>query len=304
MKQSSDTVVMVRPHHFASNPETVADNAFQSLVAEGTDVAKKAYAEVTGAAEILANKGVTVHLFEDKGTETPDSVFPNNWFSTHSSGELVLYPMYCNNRRKERRSDIIDFLQQQYGYNKLLDLSELEREDLFLEGTGSIVFDHTNKLAYAARSNRMDETALQQLCKQIDYQPIVFDATSQDGQPVYHTNVLMAVGTDFVMASVEMIRNEQQRRMLINTVEQSGKTLIALSEQEIENFVGNTLELEAEGQKLLAISDTGYRSLTVDNRQQLERFVELVPIAVPTLELGGGSIRCMLAQVFPPLNRI
>ncbi|RUO73584.1 citrulline utilization hydrolase CtlX [Idiomarina seosinensis] len=304
MKQSSDTVVMVRPHHFASNPETVADNAFQSLAAEGTDVAKKAYAEVTGAAEILANKGVTVHLFEDRGTETPDSVFPNNWFSTHSSGELVLYPMYCNNRRKERRSDIIDFLQQKYGYNKRVDLSELEREDLFLEGTGSIVFDHTNKLAYAARSNRMDETALQQLCKQIDYQPIVFDATSQDGQPVYHTNVLMAVGTDFVMASVEMIRNEQQRRMLINTVEQSGKTLIALSEQEIENFVGNTLELEAEGQKLLAISDTGYRSLTVDNRQQLERFVELVPIAVPTLELGGGSIRCMLAQVFPPLNRI
>ncbi|MGM0526051.1 MAG: citrulline utilization hydrolase CtlX [Pseudomonadota bacterium] len=304
MKQSSDTVVMVRPHHFASNPETVADNAFQSLAAEGTDVAKKAYEEVTRAAEILANKGVSVHLFEDKGTETPDSVFPNNWFSTHSSGELVLYPMYCNNRRKERRSDIIDFLQQKYGYNKLVDLKELERQDLFLEGTGSIVFDHLNKLAYAARSNRMDETALQQLCKQIAYQPIVFDASSQDGQPVYHTNVLMAVATDFVMASVEMIRNEQQRQMFINTVEQSGKTLIALSEQEIENFAGNTLELEAEGQKLLAISDTGYRSLTTENKRQLERFVELMPVAVPTLELGGGSIRCMLAQVFPRLDSI
>ncbi|MGM0907191.1 MAG: citrulline utilization hydrolase CtlX [Pseudomonadota bacterium] len=298
MSQSSDTVVMVRPHHFASNPETMADNAFQSIAQQGVNIAQAAYDEVTKAVDLLQSKGVKVHLFEDSSTETPDSVFPNNWFSTHNAGELVLYPMYCNNRRKERRSDIIEFLQETYGYDKTIDLSALERKAVFLEGTGSVVFDHDNQLAYGARSKRMDENALEQLCKQLDYQPIAFDATSSDGKPVYHTNVLMAVGSDFVMASVDMIRNKEEQQTFVRSVKNSGKTLVPLTEYQISNFAGNVLELDVNGSKLLAISETAYRSLTIEQTRQLEQWVELLPIAVPTIELGGGSIRCMLAQVF------
>ncbi|MCA1766688.1 MAG: amidinotransferase [Idiomarina sp.] len=298
MNQSCDTVVMVRPHHFASNPETMADNAFQSIAQQGVNVAQAAYNEVTKAAEQLENKGVKVHLFEDTGTETPDSVFPNNWFSTHSTGELVLYPMYCNNRRKERRADIIEFLQKTYGYNKTLDFSSLEQSGIFLEGTGSVVFDHSGKLAYGARSKRMNEKALKQLCEQLGYEPLAFDATSSDGKPVYHTNVLMAVGSDFVMASIGMIRNAEQQQQFIHSVKNSGKALVELTEQQISHFAGNTLELDVSGHKLLAVSETAFRSLATDQIQQLEQWVELLPIAVPTIELGGGSIRCMLAQIF------
>jgi hypothetical protein len=298
MSQSSDTVVMVRPHHFASNPETMGDNAFQSIAQRGVNVAQAAYDEVTNAVAKLQSKGVKVHLFEDTGTETPDSVFPNNWFSTHRTGELVLYPMYCNNRRKERRADIIEFLQETYGHDKTLDLSELERKEVFLEGTGSVVFDHDNQLAYGARSKRMDENALKQLCKELGYQPIAFDATSSDGKPVYHTNVLMAVGGDFVMASVDMIRNKEEQQTFVGSVKSSGKALVSLTEQQISKFAGNMLELEVKGRKLLAMSETARRSLTTEQVRQLEQWVELLPIAVPTIELGGGSVRCMLAQVF------
>ncbi|MDV6316596.1 citrulline utilization hydrolase CtlX [Idiomarina sp. HP20-50] len=299
MSQSSNTVVMVRPHYFASNPETMADNAFQSVAQQGVNVAKAAYDEVTKAAEVLQSKGVKVHLFDDEGTETPDSVFPNNWFSTHRTGELVLYPMYCSSRRKERRTDIIEFLRTEYGYEKTLDLSSLEQRHVFLEGTGSVVFDHNHKVAYAARSKRMDEGALSQLCERLGYEPIVFDATSGDGKPVYHTNVLMAVGSDFVMASLDMIRNPEQKQRVIRSVEACDKALVPLTEQQINHFAGNTLELDANGRKILAISETAYRSLNTDQVQQLKQWVELLPIAVPTIELGGGSIRCMLAQIFP-----
>lgn len=301
MSQSSNIVVMVRPHHFASNPETMGDNAFQSLAKDGVNVAEAAYNEVTEAVSKLREYGVQVHLFEDETTETPDSVFPNNWFSTHASGELVLYPMYCESRRKERRPDIIEFLRNEYGYQQLIDLSPQENDGAFLEGTGSIVFDHEHKLAYAARSKRMHESALKALCLKLNYEPVAFDATSRDGKPVYHTNVLMAVGSEFVMASAEMIRDDKERRRFMDTVAANGKELVQLTENQIEHFAGNTLELEADGRKLLVISETAYKALSADQIQKLEKWVTLVPIKVPTIELGGGSIRCMLAQIFSPV---
>lgn len=298
MSQSSDTVVMVRPHHFASNPETMGDNAFQSLAKDGVNIAEAAYNEVSEAVRKLREHGVQVHLFEDETTAMPDSVFPNNWFSTHASGELVLYPMYCENRRKERRPDIIEFLRSQSGYHELIDFSAQENDGVFLEGTGSIVFDHEHKLAYAARSKRMHESALKALCQKLGYEPVAFDATNRDGKPVYHTNVLMTVGSDFVMASVEMIRDDNERRRFVDTVAGSRKALVELTEEQIEHFAGNTLELAVDGSKLLAISSTAYNTLSADQVQVLEQWVTLVPISVPTIELGGGSIRCMLAQVF------
>ncbi|WP_290569706.1 citrulline utilization hydrolase CtlX [Idiomarina sp.] len=298
MKQSSDTVVMVRPHHFTSNPETLADNTFQS-VSQANDVAQKAYDEVTEAANTLRQQGVTVHLFEDETTQTPDSVFPNNWLTTHASGELVLYPMFSNNRRKERRADIIEFLQGHYNYSTTLDFSGLEQKEQFLEGTGAIVFDHQAKLAYAARSKRMHEAALNSLCERLGYEPVVFDASNSAGTPVYHTNVIMAVGTEFVMVALDMIE-EKARQRVITAIQHSGKVLIELSETQIAQFAGNTLELDTKNGKLLALSTTAFEALTEEQKIHLAQWVKLVPMSVPTIELGGGSIRCMLAQVFKP----
>jgi len=298
MKQSSDTVVMVRPHHFTSNPETLADNTFQS-VSQANDVAQKAYDEVTEAANTLRQQGITVHLFEDETTQTPDSVFPNNWLTTHASGELVLYPMFSNNRRKERRADIIEFLQGHYNYSTTLDLSGLEQKEQFLEGTGAIVFDHQAKLAYVARSKRMHEAALNSLCERLGYEPVVFDASNSAGTPVYHTNVIMAVGTEFVMMALDMIE-EKARQRVITAIQQSGKALIELSETQIAQFAGNTLELDSKKGKLLALSATAFAALTEEQKIHLAQWVKLVPMPVPTIELGGGSIRCMLAQVFKP----
>ncbi|AVJ57422.1 amidinotransferase [Idiomarina sp. OT37-5b] len=289
---------MVRPHHFRSNPETLADNTFQS-VSQANDVAQKAYDEVTDVANTLREQGITVHLFEDETTYTPDSVFPNNWFSTHASGELVLYPMFSNNRRKERRADIIEFLQSHYKYSTTLDLSGLEQKEQFLEGTGAIVFDHQAKLAYAARSKRMHEAALNSLCERLGYQPVVFDASNSAGTPVYHTNVIMAVGTEFVMVALDMIE-EKARQRVITAIQHSGKALIDLSETQIAQFAGNTLELDSKNGKLLALSTTAVEALTNEQKIHLAQWVKLVPMPVPTIELGGGSIRCMLAQVFKP----
>ncbi|MBL4741582.1 MAG: amidinotransferase [Idiomarina sp.] len=289
---------MVRPHHFTSNPETLADNTFQS-VSQANDVAQKAYDEVTEAANTLRQQGVTVHLFEDETTQTPDSVFPNNWLTTHASGELVLYPMFSNNRRKERRADIIEFLQGHYNYSTTLDLSGLEQKEQFLEGTGAIVFDHQAKLAYVARSKRMHEAALNSLCERLGYEPVVFDASNSAGAPVYHTNVIMAVGTEFVMVALDMIE-EKARQRVITAIQHSGKALIELSETQIAQFAGNTLELDSKKGKLLALSTTAFEALTNEQKIHLEQWVKLVPMPVSTIELGGGSIRCMLAQVFKP----
>lgn len=300
MSQSSDTVLMVRPHHFTSNPETLTDNAFQS-VSSDVALSKKAFDEVTGVAETLRQHGVTVHVFDDTDTTTPDSVFPNNWFSTHASGALVLYPMFSNNRRQERRADIINFLQHTYNYQQLIDLTDLEQTGVFLEGTGAIVFDHMSKLAYACCSQRMCEDALATLCQRLHYTPVVFNANSRAGVPVYHTNVMMAVGTEFVMAAVEMIETESQRKEFINCVENSGKTLIELTERQVSQFAGNTLELDSPNGKLLAISETAYHALTAAQIEQLQHWVTLLPMAIPTIEVGGGSVRCMLAQVFAPV---
>lgn len=300
MRQSSSTVVMVRPHHFASNPETMGDNAFQSAGEDTQSVAEAAYNEVTQVVEQLRAEGVTVHLFEDEGTQTPDSVFLNNWFTTHETGALILYPMYCNNRRKERREDIIEFLRSTYGYTHTLDFSAYESQNLYLEGTGSIVFDHEHKLAYAARSKRMNESLLNTLCERMGYTPVAFDATGSDGTLVYHTNVLMAVGSGYVLCAVDMIRDSDEREAFERAVAGSGKTLITLSEQQISAFAGNTLELMSERGKLLAISRTAYDALTEQQREQLQQWVTLLPLNVSTIELGGGSIRCMLAQVFQP----
>ena len=296
--QAPTAVVMIRPHHFAPNEQTRQDNSFQSIAPfDHNLVATQAYEQVTTMAKTLESHGVTVHLFEDATDRTPDSVFPNNWFSTHLGGQIAIYPMYAPNRRNERRSDIIDLLKAQYRVQDVIDYSGLEYDNIFLEGTGAMVLDHVERVAYAARSNRTDSHVLERFCTQFNIEPMVFDAKDEQGTDIYHTNVLMCIGSDFVMAGFDMMTDQVRKNQIIQRFESAGKKIISLSQQQISAFCGNAIELQGDKQRLLALSKTAFNALTKQQITQLEISVTLLPLDVSALELAGGSVRCMLAGV-------
>lgn len=298
--QAPSTVVMVRPHHFVSNPQTAGDNAFQQSPDSPSDIAQLAFQQVTSAAEIIKSKGIDVLLFEDEGTLTPDSVFPNNWFSTHANGTLCIYAMYPENRRLERRNDIIEQIKSEYMVSQVIDYSPYEKQALFLEGTGAMVLDHVDQIAYAVRSHRCSEVVFEQFCHQVNYTPILFDAADEHGTPVYHTNVLMCVGSDYVLIGDEMIRDTEQRGRVLNSLTASGKTIISLTEAQINQFAGNALELQGTDRRYLAISQTAFGALTETQKELISDSVTLLPLDVSALEYAGGSIRCMLAGIHLP----
>ncbi len=297
--QAPSSVVMIRPHQFWPNRETSSDNAFQQS-AEGLApdaVARAAYDEVTQAAEDLRAAGVRVHVFEDEGDQTPDSVFPNNWFSTHPGGHVAIYPMFAKSRRAERRADIIEMLKRDYRVQEVVDYSGLEQDGLFLEGTGSMVLDHLDRVAYAVKSNRLDPIALERFCAQFGYEPMVFEATDTWGTPVYHTNVLMCIATDFVMICEDMIDDAARRAEVIARFSESGRRVIALKSEQIAEFAGNALEVQGAGGRLLVLSARAETALTAPQRALIEASVQTVPLAVPTIEMAGGSVRCMIAGI-------
>lgn len=302
LEQSPRAVIMVRPHHFTPNPQTAADNSFQQTATENsaeisTSIKEKAYLQVTQAANILRHHGVRVHLFEDTSTVTPDSVFPNNWFTTHPNGQVGLFPMYCDNRRKERKPEIIELLKDQYQVDKISDYTDYEQLDIFLEGTGSMVLDNVNRIAYGVKSKRMDETLLAQFCRDFSYQAIAFDASDDNGTAIYHTNVLMCIGSQFAMIGLSLIQDQNEREHVRYTLKNNGKEVVELSFAQIQKFAGNALELKTEKGIILAISQTAFDALTDQQISVISKYVEIVPIDVSTLELAGGSIRCMLAGV-------
>lgn len=291
---------MVRPHRFAPNPETAADNAFQRPAEQKTAqaVADAAYREVTNAAERLEAEGVRVHLFEDLGErDTPDSVFPNNWFSTHPGGHIAIYPMASPSRRRERRADVIELLKTDYRVQDVIDYSGLEPDGLFLEGTGAMVFDHLARVAYTARSNRADPVALERFCTHFNFEPMVFDTADTAGQPIYHTNVLMCVATAFALVGFELMTDARRADEVRARLAESGREVIALSAAQIADFAGNAIELSGRDGRLLALSQRAFDSLTAAQKAVIERTARLVPLAVPTIELAGGSVRCMIAGV-------
>ncbi|MGQ9365730.1 citrulline utilization hydrolase CtlX [Azospirillum sp. ST 5-10] len=297
--QAPASVIMIRPHHFVPNPETAADNAFQTKapVARSRDIAEAAFAEVTGMAETLARAGVTVHLFEDAGRETPDSVFPNNWISTHAGGHVALYPMSNRSRRGERRADVVEMLKARYRVQDVIDYSGLEQDNVFLEGTGAMVLDHIGRIAYAATSNRSNEVALERFCTHFNFEPMQFAAADANGRAIYHTNVIMCVGTEVALVGLDCIVDPGRRREVRARLEETGRRVIALSHAQIAEFAGNALELDGATGRFLAISARARRSLTAAQIREIEAFLPLLPIAVPTIELAGGSVRCMLAGV-------
>lgn len=296
--QAPSAVVMVRPLHFDVNTVTAADNVFQSAVANGsTERAEAAYRETTALAEALEAAGVRVHLFDDERSDRPDSVFPNNWISTHVGGHVAVYPMYAPNRRLERRQDILELLKSKYRVQDIIDYSGLEHDGLFLEGTGAMVLDHQERVAYVARSNRADPIALERFCTNFGYEPMVFDAVDPSGAPIYHTNVLMCIATEFVLAGTSMMMPDARREEIIDRLSAGGRTVIDLSFEQLTEFAGNAFEMTGTDGRILAMSTRALKSLTEQQRAVIERSCRIVAVDVPTIELSGGSVRCMIAGV-------
>ena len=296
--QAPSAVVMIRPHHFTPNQETAADNVFQkaSTVPLAT-LHERALQEVCNAITELENAGVKVYPFDDKGTSTPDSVFPNNWFSTHDCGTVVTYPMYCQNRRLEVNPAILERLAQDYEIKRALDYTAFAERGQFLEGTGAMVLDHQNKIAYAVRSKRMDEKLLNSFCQELGFTPCVFSAFDNNNVPVYHTNVLMCVASEFVMVGVDMIKDSKEKQLVEETIAASGKKLIPLTSEQISHFAGNALEVNTANGRVLVMSSSAHKALTAQQLGTIKQFVGIVVVTIPTIELAGGSIRCMLAGV-------
>ena len=300
LTQSTNSVLMIRPCRFYPNPETAADNAFQARVDCAVDalstVARK---EFDAAVQKLRAAGVNVHVFEDTAEpEKPDAVFPNNWISTHPDGRIALFPMYSALRRRERRQDIVGELRKDYRVNEVIDYSAFEEQGYCLEGTGSLVLDHLNKIAYVSLSNRSNPKVIRRFAKDFSYESVTFTSIGSDGQPIYHTNVMMCIGTAFALVGLETIRNKAERQQVRTRLERGAKDIVELSPDQIANFAGNAIELhDRHGEKLLVLSDRAIRALTEEQRARLTRYVRLVPFELPTIELSGGSARCMIATI-------
>jgi len=295
--QAPGAVVMVRPHHFTVNTETAADNSYQVADDREQSFESQAFEEITRAADELRSHGVAVHLFEDEGLETPDSVFPNNWFSTHAGGHVAIYPMKAKSRRLERRGDVIEMLKSSYRVQDVIDYSGLEPDGLFLEGTGAMVLDHIDRVAYAVRSERTNPIALERFATHFNFEPMVFDATDAAGTPIYHTNVLMCIATDFVMIGSGMMTSAARRGEVLDRLARSGRRIVELSEDQIARFAGNAFELQGRDGRLLALSTTALAALDRSQRAVIEESTSLVALDIPTIERAGGSVRCTLAGI-------
>ncbi len=304
--QSTHRVLMIRPVGFAGNLQTQASNRFQSQsgLHEVAGVQAQALLEFDGLVESLRAAGVQVQVINDTPEpHTPDSIFPNNWVSFHADGSVVLYPMMALNRRDERRMDVLEQLSAQgLKISQVIDLSHHEQSGKFLEGTGSMVLDRVNHIAYACVSPRTDLDVLGEFAQRLDYELVSFNAADASGVPVYHTNVLMCVGSRFAAVCAEVIA-EQERAAVLHALRQSGHEVIELTAAQMHAFAGNMLELKTAGGELcVAMSQSAYDALTNDQRARLKYLGgSLIVAPIPTIEKeGGGSVRCMLAEIFLP----
>jgi len=292
-------ILMVRPYQFYFNQQTASNNFFQSNI-NIENANELAIAEFDAMVESLRAHQIKVNVIQDtKDPSTPDSIFPNNWISTHSDGTLCLYPMYAPNRRAERKSSVIEFLQSNYKIENVLDLTDLEKEGKFLEGTGSMVLDHQNKISYGCLSDRLNKEAFLSWCDKMQFKAISFKAVDDKAQPIYHTNVMMCMGDQFVVICLDSIPNEKEKQMLLDSFEQTNKEVIEISQDQLNHFAGNMLQVFDKADKPhLILSEQAYSTLHAAQLKSLEKYNPLLPIAIPTIEaLGGGSTRCMMAEI-------
>jgi hypothetical protein len=292
---------MIRPVNFSFNAETAVNNAFQVADAGAGDQAQdRALAEFEGFVQLLRDNGVDVTVVQDSPDPyTPDSIFPNNWVSFHADGTVCLYPMYAVNRRHERKPGVIHAIAERFTIGRTLDLTAYEKNDLFLEGTGSMVLDRDNKTAYACLSPRTDRQVLFDFCQKLGYTAELFTAVDAGGQAIYHTNVMMCVADRYVVVCLDSVQDQPEREHLVATIRHSGKTLIPITLDQMNHFAGNMLQVHNEnGEKLLVMSSQAYDSLTPGQVRQLEGFNRVLHAPLTTIETnGGGSARCMLAEI-------
>lgn len=306
--QTANTVLMVEPIAFGYNSQTAQNNYFQVEQKEA-DIQEKALQEFNNFVEKLREKGIQVITIKDTlEPHSPDSIFPNNWVSFHEDGRVALYPMFAMNRRVERRSDILDTLRDE-GFNitEVNDFSNSEKEEKFLEGTGSMIFDHDFKIAYGSVSLRLDEGLFRDFCEKFGYTPVVFHSFQNVGNqrlPIYHTNVMMCVAQQFVVICLDCIDDELEREKVQEVIKSTDKEVIEISEEQMHQFAGNMLQVQnEEGTQFLVMSQTAYKSLTKEQIEKIESYCEIICADLNTIEInGGGSARCMLAEVFLPKN--
>lgn len=304
--QTTNTVLMIEPVAFGYNAQTAENNYFQ-VEQKGADTQSKALVEFNNFVEKLRNKGINVIAVKDTlEPHTPDSIFPNNWVSFHKDGKAVLYPMFAPNRRSERRMDILETLKNNgFKITEIDDFTASENENKFLEGTGSMIFDHENKIAYGSVSLRLDEELFKEFCAKYGFTPIVFHSYQNAGDqrlPIYHTNVMMCVADQFVVICLDCIDDELEREKVQEVIKSSGKEIIEISEDQLQQFAGNMLQVQnSEGKKFLVMSQTAYQSLNPEQINSIEKYCEIIYSDLNTIEVnGGGSARCMLAEVFLP----
>jgi len=298
--QTTSKILMIRPARFAFNAETAQNNFFQQKV-ERSSVAEKAVEEFDAFVQLLRRNDVDVTVVQDtKEPYTPDALFPNNWFSSHFTGELVLYPMFAKNRRLERKQDVVDLLRRKMNHRKLVDLTHWEKEGEFLEGTGSMVLDRRRRIAYCCRSARTSEKVLTDFCSRMSYDAIVFDALDKEGHPIYHTNVMMAVGLQVAVVCLASISEPGDRQKVISGLTAAGKIIVDISLEQVAHFAGNMLEIKSRnGTPLMVMSASARNALTPAQESTIATFNRILAPDLQTIEtVGGGSARCMLAEIF------
>lgn len=309
MHQTTSSILMIRPVAFRMNEQTAVNNYYQKVLDNllPATVNAKAQQEFDAFVTKLQTVGVDVTVVDDTlDPDTPDSIFPNNWISFHQNGDVVLYPMFAENRRSERREEILDILEDKgFHIENIVDYTSAETDGFYLEGTGSLLLDRANGIAYCALSPRADEELFIEFCEDFDMAPVIFNAyqtINNERKLIYHTNVMMCLGTTFAVICADCIDDKQERKFVLEQLKKSGKEVILISEAQVNNFAGNMLELVgANQQKLLVMSAAAHQSLTADQLAKLEKHAQIVSSSLDTIEAcGGGSARCMMAEIFLP----
>jgi len=298
-QQTTSHILMIEPVNFSFNTETAVNNAFQANK-QMDNVQQKAWEEFNAFVQVLRNHHVEVSVVKDTPfPNTPDSIFPNNWISFHGR-TICLYPMYATNRRFERKPALLKLLKEKYNIDETINLTHYEKENMFLEGTGSMVLDRENRIAYACLSPRTNMGVLDDFCRQMRYLPVVFEATDENNMPIYHTNVMMCVADSYVVICLESIKSKKNRDSLKSTIRMTGKEIITINLSQMQHFAGNMLQIRnTEGEPLLVMSSQAYHSLTKTQIKKLEKFNSIIHSPLTTIEtIGGGSARCMMAEVF------
>ena len=302
---------MIRPVAFRMNEQTAINNYYQKVI-DGllpATVNAKAQAEFDAYVEKLRAVGINVIVIDDTvEPDTPDSVFPNNWISFHENGDIALYPMFAENRRLERREDIFDILEEKgFQINDIMDYTSAEEDGIFLEGTGSIILDRENEIAYCALSPRADEELFIEFCEDFEYNPVIFEAyqtVNGERKHIYHTNVMMCIAETFAVICADCIDDKAERKMVLQKLKESGKEIILITEEQVNNFAGNMLQVRgANDQRFLIMSDAAYNVLTKDQIAKIEKHCKILHASLDIIEAcGGGSARCMMAEVFLPMK--